>query len=465
MLAGKMASQELPHDGSDSSAAANGSVQPTIALASEQEPAVRLELQRILSSRFFKTAGRSRQFLQYVVEHRLTAHADQLKERTIGADVFQRPADYATGDDPVVRVQAGEVRRRLEQFYQHEGADSAIRIDLPVGSYCPEFHRTSEAPPSQVLPASPEPAPAPTVEAPPAPAGRSKLLWILGAVAAVSLILLALSLVRQHSNQRTILQEFWAPVFNTPQPALICLAKGVTYRPTGQLYEHYRLTHPGTSPTEVERSSDPLPLDPNETVKWSDLGLYSDYGVATGDVYSAIRISGALGQLGKSAQLRIGSDYSFQDLRNSPGIIIGAFNNKWTMNLIANLRFTFVEQDGRLFIREQAANGRIWPISGESGAVWAGTGRDNRASAQTLDYAIMARLMDSNTGQFTILAAGLTGAGTAAAGEFISSPQLLESAYRDAPSNWKKSNSIFVLKTKVTDGVSGPPSVVASYYW
>jgi len=456
MLAGKMTSQELCHDGSDSSEAANGSVQPTFALASEQEPAVRLELQRILSSRFFKTAGRSRQFLQYVVEHRLTGHADQLKERTIGADVFQRPADYATGDDPVVRVQAGEVRRRLEQFYQHEGADSAIRIDLPVGSYCPEFHRTSEAPPPQVLQASPEPAP--TVEAPPAPAGRAKLLWILGAVAAVSLILLALSLARQHSNQRPILREFWAPVFNTPQPALICLAKGVTYRPTAQLYEHYRLTHPGTFLTEVEKSSDPLPLDPNETVKWSDLGLYSDYGVATGDVYSAIRISGALGQLGKSAQLRIGSDYSFQDLRNSPGIIIGAFNNKWTMNLISNLRFAFVEQDEGFVIREQVAHGRVWPTSGESGAAWAGTGRD-------IDYAIMARLMDSNTGQFTILAAGLTGAGTAAAGEFISSPQLLESAYRDAPSNWKKSNSIFVLKTKVTDGVSGPPSVVASYYW
>ena len=75
------------------------------------------------------------------------------------------------------------------------------------------------------------------------------------------------------------------------------------------------------------------------------------------------------------------------------------------------------------------------------------------------------RLMDSNTGQFTILAAGLTGAGTAAAGEFISSPQLLDSAYSKAPNNWMKSNSIFVLKTKVTDGVWRPPSVVASYYW
>lgn len=425
---------------------------------SDAQMAVRLELQRILDSRYFKTAGRSRQFLQFVVEHRLDGHPEQLKERTIGTEVFQRPADYATGDDPVVRVQAGEVRRRLEQFYQHDSSKSTIRIDLPVGSYCPEFHIQSEDTPR----ASPAPSESPQRVGPSATRLRSTLtIWASVVVLAV-LVAAAVVIVQHRTNAATTIQEFWAPVFKTPQPALICLAKGVTYRPSANLYARYRATHPGAFQTEVEKSSDPLPLDPNETLQWREVSLYSDYGVATGDVYAAIRISGALGRLGKPAQLRIGSDYSFQDLRNSPGVIVGAFNNKWTMNLVSNLRFAFLEQNGAFIIHEQVPNGRTWPLGGDFPAVWSAPAG---SSAQTLDYAIVARLMDSNTGQFTILTAGLTGAGTAAAGEFISSPDILERAFHDVPANWKNSNSEFVIKTKVADGVAGPPTVVASYSW
>lgn len=432
---------------------------------SEREQSIRSELQRILGSRFFKTASRSRQFLQYVVEHRLAGHPDQLKERTIGTELFQRPADYATGDDPVVRVQAGEVRRRLEQFYQHEGADSAIKVELPVGSYCPEFHLASENHKEIELSASKTHLTSQPVQLPPR-STRTKLLWAGGGVSISALIVVTALFAWQTGKQSIAMRAFWGPTFNTPQPALICLAKGITYRPSAELYSKYQQSHPGTFQTEMEKSSTPLPLDPEQTVKWRDLGLYSDYGVATGDVYAAIRISGVLGQLGKPAQLRIGSDYTFQDLRNSPGVIVGAFNNKWTMNLISNLRFTFVEQNGGFIIREQTANGRVWPLPSENVAHHATAGDARPVQpGETLDYAIVARLVDSNTGQFTVLAAGLTGAGTEAAGEFISSPKSLESAYRDAPRNWKKSNSAFVLKTKVTDGVSGPPSVVASYFW
>lgn len=423
---------------------------------SEAVAAVQVELERILGSRYFKTAGRSRQFLEFVVKHRLAGHPEQLKERAIGMEVFQRPANYATGDDPVVRVQAKEVRRRLEQFYQDHTLDSTIRIDLPVGSYSPEFHVQSvHAPTAQAVPETPI-----NLES------TSTISWRRlvggGVLVLVTCGVLALLIVQRPLNVRSTIQEFWAPVIKTSQPALICLAKGVTYRPSPSLYARYRVAHPDTFQTEVEKSGDPLPLDPNETLQWRDLSLFTDYGVATGDVYAGIRISSTLGSLGKFAQLRIGSDYSFQDLRSSPSVIVGAFNNRWTMNLISSLRFQFVEQNGTFIIHEQLPNGRTWPLPGDVHAM----GSNQRgSSAQTLDYAIVARLMDSNTGQFTVLAAGLTGAGTAAAGEFISSPDLLERAFHDAPANWKKSNSEFVLKTKVTDGVAGPPSVVASYYW
>ena len=109
----------------------------------EKTAAVLQELERILVCRFFKNSLRKRQFLEYVVHRKLEGRNDQLKERTIGAALFNRSPDYATGDDPVVRVQAGEVRRRLEQFYQEEPNHGPVRIELPLGSYAPLFNWTS----------------------------------------------------------------------------------------------------------------------------------------------------------------------------------------------------------------------------------------------------------------------------------------------------------------------------------
>ena len=100
------------------------------------------ELNQIVESCFFRKAARSTQFLRYVVEYALDNTAP-LKERTIGVELFERRRDYATGDDPVVRVQAGEVRRRLDQYYRALTTAPAIRVQLPVGSYSPVFTEVS----------------------------------------------------------------------------------------------------------------------------------------------------------------------------------------------------------------------------------------------------------------------------------------------------------------------------------
>ncbi len=69
--------------------------------------------------------------------------------------------------------------------------------------------------------------------------------------------------------------------------------------------------------------------------------MYSDFGSSAGDVYAAVALSGLLGRLDKPSQLRIGSAYTYQDLRNSPAAVIGGFNNKWTIQLVSNLRYAF----------------------------------------------------------------------------------------------------------------------------
>src|SRR5215472_8321645 len=108
---------------------------------------VREELGRVLISPEFRASKRSQEFLRYVVEHALSGQAELLKERTIGIDVFGRSTDYDPGEDATVRVKAGEVRKRLGLYYSEQGALDLIRIELPLGTYVPEFH-TIEAPPA-----------------------------------------------------------------------------------------------------------------------------------------------------------------------------------------------------------------------------------------------------------------------------------------------------------------------------
>lgn len=102
-----------------------------------REETVRSELVRILESAAFRGTRRSQDFLRYVVEHALDGDLDALKERSIGIEVFERPVDYDTGQDSIVRVKANEVRKRLAQYYGQPGAGSQVQIDLPAGSYSP----------------------------------------------------------------------------------------------------------------------------------------------------------------------------------------------------------------------------------------------------------------------------------------------------------------------------------------
>ncbi|MEI9969065.1 MAG: hypothetical protein WDM87_10700 [Terracidiphilus sp.] len=89
----------------------------------------------------FAASKRYPALLKYIVENTLAGKSDLLKERTLGVEVFDRPATYDTNADTVVRYTAGEVRKRLQLFYHEEGRHSSIRISLPAGSYVPVFLR------------------------------------------------------------------------------------------------------------------------------------------------------------------------------------------------------------------------------------------------------------------------------------------------------------------------------------
>jgi len=421
------------------------------------------EMENILKSQPFRTSSRSKQFLSYVVLKSLDGHIEELKERTIGAEVFKRDLNYSTGDDPVVRVQAGEVRRRLEQYYYSASPALPVHIEIPLGSYVPEFrwHAPESAIENSVsvvqLPQHIDDIPVETPSEPAQPPVANALkrvrprVWI--AAACVLGLLLAgfgISLaIRNQNRPQSVIDKFWSPVFNSSQPVLICLARPIAYRPTQELYTRYSEAHPGTFQNEVERENEVLPLDPNEKISWKDIEILPGYGVASGDVDLAVRLSNLLTRMNKPSQVRIGNTYSFEDLRNSPTVVGGAFNNRWTMQMTSNLHFIPIYTVG---IQEQIPSGRLWNA-------------DIGPKGYITDYAIVTRLIDSKTGQFFVALAGLGTAGTQTAGEFVSTPKYLEEGLRSAPTDWYKMNMQIVLLTTVTDSIPGPPHVVASYFW
>jgi TolB-like protein len=102
------------------------------------------ELERILASKGFATAGRLSRLLRYVVEKTVAGDAGQLKEYAVGVEVFDRDDKYDPRLDSIVRVEAGRLRSRLDEYYNGEGAASPIRISLPRGGYVAQFE-TREA--------------------------------------------------------------------------------------------------------------------------------------------------------------------------------------------------------------------------------------------------------------------------------------------------------------------------------
>jgi hypothetical protein len=439
---------------------------------SEKDSILR-ELNSILNSPIFQPSKRGQQFLSYVVRHRLEGNQDRLKERTIGVDLFQRPAGYATGDDPVVRVQAGEVRRRLEQYYQANPNTSVVRIELHVGSYTPEFKWTRPDPqtgPPPILPAASESremtprlaeehesalneSPSPAVKAS-AKAKHLRLFWVLAVVTIVILAGFALIASRffHAKPDQSILQKFWAPALSSQEPVLICLAKPSVYRPSVKLYQRHS-KNPEEFRGQFARLTQRPDLKPDDKLEWSDMVEYPDYGLASGDVYTAIGMSSLFGQIGKKNQVRIGGDYSFEDLRNSPAVVIGAFNNRWTMQISSSLHFEFVDEGDQSLIREEGPTGRRWYSK-----------TDSKGKAIE-DYAVVTRLLNSRTGQFVVIVAGIKSYGTQAAGEFVSTSDSLQAALQSAPPDWEQKNLQFVLYTPVTDGLPGRAQVVASYFW
>jgi hypothetical protein len=385
-------------------------------LTEAQKDTVRVELDRILAGSNFRGSKRSQEFLRYIVTHALEGNSDLLKERIIGIQVFERDADYATGDDSIVRVKANEVRKRLAQHYQESGAAVELQIELPPGSYSPEFRW-----------AHPEsPPPVPVTAQKPAPAHR----WVLAALPVVLAICAAAGWLWLGRRGGGVLDQFWEPFLRNPRPLLLCIPNPVIYL--------------------VRREALPELKKPAGMVPSSAILRDPNGYVGVGDAFAISQFATLLGRVGKPCQLRIWTETSFADLRSSPAILIGAFSNQWTLEITKDLRFTFDREDGDAEVTDQMAPGHRWART---------------ATTPRSDFAIISRVFRSRTGEPVIIAAGLGQYGTQVAGELLTNAIYLEEALHGAPADWQTKNLQIVVRTEVIGATPGPPKTLATHFW
>ncbi len=165
---------------------------------------IRRQLQQILASPVFHGSKRCQQFLEYVCVKSLAGEAGALKERTVAVEVFGRSPHIDLGEDTIVRVGAREVRKRLAQYYvTPEGAGSEIRIDLPSGSYAPDFRYITVLPEREALPQLPAAASPPLAQEAPR-SQRKKTVWGAVAAAAALTVLVVRSSDRAKSQRGSL---------------------------------------------------------------------------------------------------------------------------------------------------------------------------------------------------------------------------------------------------------------------
>ena len=401
-------------------------------LSATELAAIRKQLQSMTADDLLRTSKRSVAFLRYIVEETLDGHAGDLKERTIGVNVFGKALTYDTNLDHVVRTAASELRRRLALYYGREEHRDELRILLLPGSYVPQFRAADVEVQHHVEPVHAEEEIVPEPVAVP-PVAIWKAHRVLFAASALLIVCVGLAAFRFEHREHSTQQQFWKPLIETSGPVLV----GV-----GDV--------PGGPPVLDAADGTVLSISPAKP---------GPPTVPFADAVTIARVSAILAQFNKDFLIRRENSSSFADLRERPVVLIGAFNNEWSLQLTRNLRFSLAMDSNRqlLYIRDrQHPESRDW--------AW-NTGphpeeRDRNHATPLHDYALISRILDSETGHDVVILGGLYAYGTQAAGEFLASPDM-DSLPPAMLLDKNHKHLQIVLDTAITDGTPGPPHIVA----
>jgi hypothetical protein len=396
--------------------------------------AIREQLNRLVANPHFSHSKRLPNFLRFVSEQTLDGQAENIKERTLGIEIFGRDPSYDTASDPIVRVTAAEVRKRLAQYYQDPAHAHEMQISLPSGSYIPEFRKPvgNDDPVLKEMEAAGAETPA-SAEAMKVPRGahaRHHFQLVLACIVAASLS--AGGVLLWQATHRSAIDSFWRPVTHTADPVLLCIADQLQYS--------------GIALRDA--------ADPSRQVLLSD----NLTAIVIDDLNPIVKVAGILQANHKQYAIKGEGKTGMADLRAGPTVFIGAFDNAWTLRLTNSLRYHFANN-------ADMSQFRIVDSTAPTQSRWVINRAEQLATNNYRDYAIVARFTDSNTGKLAVVAAGVARGGTIAAGEFLTDSDQLAQLLREAQSAGGKENMEVVLSTQIIGGEPGSAKVEAVYFW
>ncbi len=405
-------------------------------LTSEQK---RSALESVLQSHTFARADQLKSFLKYVCEMEMAGRGHELTEYLIGIEALGRPANYSPGDDSAVRTRAFALRKKLQEFYEHEQPDATLRIEMLKGSYCPHFvenqpHQKANGNEVPAEPSAPPLVPAPITDEESAPAETKRLRawkssWLLPFAAGVVLTALLAGILYWWLRARPaafaassvpapILVEAWGPLLQRNADVMLCVANSTSFS-----------VHPGTNTPETNpgpfnfpgavpippqlyelyKSRRPAPANLSLTITWN-----STYW---GDVVGALTAYKVLHAAGVSPQIFPEIVVTMPMLRHRNVILFGAPDYS-----AAATRF----QENRP-LRVNYLDAIVGPAtSGSPAARYAITlGQQNRLKQVYGLITVLPGESPANESTRILHFSGVNSAGAQAAAEFFSSPEHL----------------------------------------
>ncbi len=402
---------------------------------------VRQALEAVLNSKYFSHSPQKRKFLRLICDFYLSDRVKELNEYLLGRDVFNRGASYHPADDPIVRVVAHDVRKKLEMYYQGEGIDDAIRLQIPIGSYEPQFTRR-QAPPSEVAPpvaieaisAETMPAAAIPAEAPSAEVMAAKpdsfRIWALGGV--ILLIGTLIFFVVSNRELRRQMQAaearkieplsnaVWGAFLKKTDPTLLVLSNPLSCLivagndPQAQGKRSVELNAVQAAElarfAQASRSTVTSNITPNPRLIFS-LDTFTGVGEAVGLYHLASLFRSA----DRSLILKQSRTVSAEDLKNHDVILLGGFlSNDWSGKLPVTEDFVHTAE-------AMIENRR--PQPGEEQMYRPGFSRQNGDLIE--DYALITVRPNIMYENIVMVLAGSHSAGTQAAAEYVTSKNYL----------------------------------------
>jgi hypothetical protein len=411
---------------------------PTLPVSAEE---VRAGLARILGSSAFRSSKRCQELLSFVVERTLEGKSSHLKERSIGVELFGRDASYDTHEDPIVRVKANEVRKRLALYYQEEGGGDPFRIELPPGGYAVSF-----VPAAPIAPAGP---------ARWFPLSRRALQLAAGLCAAAAIIVFVALWRSGSARFDNQVERFWGPLLDHEKPISIILGESNLYQLSRRVHDRFLELHPEYLTNLVPYQLVPTPeLD----IRAEDVVLVPNLNVSIADAVSIARLAVLFHDHRRQYRIAFGATYSQPDsLGNNPAVVIGAYSNPLNIQITRDLRFTYR--------RETTSAGASWLIVDQkTGKTWRLIGVFPRQETDT-DYALVTRLLRPAEGRPVVAFGGITQFGTQAAVEVLTDSAELASLDRLLGRDWHNANLQFVVETRVAGRTPVSPRIVIAHRW